>query len=269
MSPFRQPLLVLSRSDAVKGMVTRLPFAGDIVARFVPGETREDVVRAVSRLAEDGLYATVDHLGEDTTDPEQADLAVDEYAALLEAFAARGLSDRVEVSIKLTAIGLDLPGGRRLALDNARRICRAARNAGTTVTLDMEDHTVTDVTLEVLRELRQDFPETGVAVQAYLYRTEVDARALARSETRVRLCKGAYDEPEEVAHTARGDVDRAYVRCLKTLLAGKGYPMIATHDPRLIEIASALVSRYGRAPGTYADALRLPPRGAEAARCAR
>ena len=103
----------------------------------------------------------------------------------------------------------------------------------------MEDHTTTDSTLAILRELRKDFPETGAVLQAYLHRTEADCRALAYEGSRVRLCKGAYHEPEEVAWQDDLDVDKSYVRCLKVLLAGQGYPMIATHDPRLIEIAAA------------------------------
>ena len=141
--------------------------------------------------------------------------------------------------------------GHKVALENARDICRAARNAGTTVTLDMEDHTTTDSTLRVLRELRKDFPETGAVLQAYLRRTETDCRDLAHQGSRVRLCKGAYNEPEEVAFQSRLDVDRSYVRCLKVLMRGAGYPMVATHDPRLVKIASALATRNGRMPGTY------------------
>ena len=115
----------------------------------------------------------------------------------------------------------------------------------------MEDHTTTDRTLATLRTLRQEFPSTGAVVQAYLHRTEADCRTLAYEGSRVRLCKGAYKEPETVAFQDRLDVDKSYVRCLKVLLAGQGYPMIATHDPRMIEIASSLASRYGRAKGTY------------------
>ena len=115
----------------------------------------------------------------------------------------------------------------------------------------MEDHTTTDSTLAILRELRKDFPETGAVLQAYLHRTEADCRALAYEGSRVRLCKGAYNEPEAVAFQDRLDVDKSYVRCLKVLLAGQGYPMIATHDPRMVEIASSLASRYGRAQGSY------------------
>jgi proline dehydrogenase len=115
----------------------------------------------------------------------------------------------------------------------------------------MEDHSTTDSTLRILRELRKDFPETGAVLQAYLRRTEADCRDLAYEGSRVRLCKGAYKEPESVAFQGRRDVDRAYVRCLKILMAGQGYPMVASHDPRMVDIAGALATRNGRAQGSY------------------
>jgi proline dehydrogenase len=115
----------------------------------------------------------------------------------------------------------------------------------------MEDHTTTDETLATLHELRKDYPETGAVLQAYLHRTEADCRALAHEGSRVRLCKGAYNEPEQVAFRDRHEVDKAYVRCLKVLMAGQGYPMVATHDPRMIRIAGALATRHGRTPGDH------------------
>jgi proline dehydrogenase len=119
------------------------------------------------------------------------------------------------------------------------------------MTLDMEDHTTTDLTLTTLRELREDFAETGAVLQSYLHRTEADCRDLATAGSRVRLCKGAYKEPESVAFQSRTAVDRSYVRCLKVLLHGAGYPMFATHDSRLISIAEALTIRYDRDRKSY------------------
>ncbi len=135
------------------------------------------------------------------------------------------------MSVKLSAIGQALPdSGHKIALENARTICRAARNAGTTVTLDMEDHTTTDSTLAILRELRKDFPETGAVLQAYLHRTEADCRALAYEGSRVRLCKGAYNEPEEVAFQDRPR-RRQVLRALPQGAAGRaGLP--DDRDPR-------------------------------------
>ncbi len=252
MSLLRQPILLLARSSRVKQLVSTMPVSSGIVTSYVPGETTESAVDATAGLADDGMRATLDFLGEDTLDVEQADATVAAYLDVLQQLAARGLTRSAEVSVKLSAIGQALPeNGNKIALENARTICRAARNAGTTVTLDMEDHTTTDSTLAILRELRKDFPETGAVLQAYLHRTEADCRALAYEGSRVRLCKGAYKEPESVAFQERLEVDKSYVRCLKVLLAGQGYPMIATHDPRMVEIASSLASRYGRAQGSY------------------
>ncbi len=248
----RQPLLMLARSDQVKNFVTAMPVSSGIVSRYVPGESTADAVRATGGLVQDGLQVTLDFLGEDTLDREQADVTVAAYLDVLRALSDAGLARSAEVSVKLSAIGQALPGeGAKVAIENARTICHAARNAGTTVTLDMEDHTTTDSTLGTLRELRQDFPETGAVVQAYLRRTEADCRDLAYEGSRVRLCKGAYNEPESVAFVDRHEVDRSYVRCLKVLMAGQGYPMVATHDPRMVDIAGALATRNGRAQGTY------------------
>lgn len=248
----RQPLLMLSRSDKVKSFVTAMPVSSGIVARYVPGESTDSAVDATRELIESGLHVTLDFLGEDTLDREQADVTVAAYLDVLRSLVEHGLSRNAEVSVKLSAIGQALPDeGEKIALENARTICQAARNAGTTVTLDMEDHTTTDSTLGILRELRKDFPETGAVLQAYLRRTEADCRDLAYEGSRVRLCKGAYHEPESVAFQDKHEVDKAYVRCLKILMAGQGYPMVASHDPRMVDIAGALATRHGRAQGSY------------------
>jgi proline dehydrogenase len=260
---------MLARSHRVRDVVTRLPVSSGIVNRYVPGEATEQVVGATRALVDDGLDVSLDFLGEDTLDEAQAEATVAAYLEVLDQLTAAGLARHAEVSVKLSAIGQALPEiGPKLSVENARRICRAARNAGTTVTVDMEDHTTTDLTLAALRELRKDFPETGAVVQAYLYRTEQDCRALAHEGSRVRLCKGAYNEPEEVAYQDGHDVDKSYVRCLKVLMAGEGYPMVATHDPRLVKIASALATRYGRVAGTYEYQMLYGIRPAEQKRLA-
>lgn len=251
MRPIRDSLLWLSRSVGVRGAVTAFPLSAAVVRSYVPGEQARDAIDVARRLAAEGIETTIDHLGEETLDEDQARATVEAYDELLGLLAQARLAERSEVSVKLTAIGLRLEGGEQIALDNARRIASAAAAAGTSVTIDMEDHTTTDATLRIVAALREEHPDTGVVVQAYLHRTEDDCRMLATAGSRVRLCKGAYDEPSEVAFTDAGEVDRSYVRCLKVLMAGEGYPMIATHDPRLVEIATALASRYGRAPGTY------------------
>ena len=252
MSLLRQPLLLLARSERVKKLVSTMPVSAGIVSSYVPGEATAEAVEATAGLVAVGLTATLDFLGEDTLDVAQADATVHAYLDLLQQLSTRGLARSAEASVKLSAIGQALPdGGHKIALDNARTICRAARNAGTSVTLDMEDHTTTDSTLQILAELRKDFPETGAVVQAYLRRTEEDCRRLAHEGSRVRLCKGAYNEPEEVAFQDKLEVDKSYVRCMKVLLAGDGYPMLATHDPRMIAIGSTIAGDRGRAKGSY------------------
>ena len=248
----RQPLLMLARSTRMKDLASTMPVSSGIVHRYVPGEGTEEAVEATRGLIQSGLHVTLDYLGEDTLDREQADHTVSAYLELLASLSENSLARNAEVSVKLSAVGQALPGdGEKIALENARTICHAARNAGTTVTLDMEDHTTTDSTLGILHELRKDFPETGAVLQAYLHRTEGDCRDLAYEGSRVRLCKGAYKEPESVAFQDRADIDKSYVRCMKALMSGQGYPMIATHDPRLVDIAGALATRYERVQGSY------------------
>ena len=245
----RQAILAAARNATVKRVVAGAPLSRNVVRRFVAGETAEDAVRAATALLGSGLTVSLDHLGEDTLDAGQADATVKAYLVLLQQISEAGLAagGRTEVSVKLTAVGQAID--RALALDNARQICEAARAAGTTVTLDMEDSTTTDATLEVLRTLRADFPDTGAVLQSYLRRTEADCRDLAYPGSRVRLCKGAYREPESVAYQSTAEVDRSYVRCLTILMAGAGYPMVASHDPRLVTVAGQLAA--GRAQGTY------------------
>jgi len=249
----RSTLLQLASSTRVRDTVEKAPVSRGVVRRFVPGAAADDVLRATAELQATQRMVTIDYLGEDTLDVERAQATRDAYRRLLGLLADQGATrdGHAEVSLKLSALGQSLPAdGAKIALEHAREVCQAAANAGTTVTLDMEDHTTTDATLESLRELRQDFPSVGAVLQAYLHRTEADCRDLAHEGSRVRLCKGAYQEPDTVAYQG-ADVDKSYVRCLKVLMAGEGYPMLATHDPRLIEIGAALAGKHGRDPRSF------------------
>jgi proline dehydrogenase len=247
----RGALLRVSRSDKIKSLITAAPVTSGVVQRFVAGETSATAVAVTRRLVGAGLLVTIDFLGEDTNDPSRADEVVVAYLDLLTKLRESRLSPSAEVSIKLSALGLHLWDGPQLALDNAELICRAARKADTAVTLDMEDHTTTDSTLEILRTLRKEYPETGAVLQAYLYRTEGDCRDLAEAGSRVRLCKGAYEEPDGLAFQDRHEIDKSYVRCMKILMAGNGFPMLATHDPTLIEIGRRLAEEHGRGPKDF------------------
>ncbi|MEU4686400.1 proline dehydrogenase family protein [Streptomyces xinghaiensis] len=261
-------LLAAARSAGVRRLVSSTPVTRPVVDRYIAGERLDDAVAAVRALTGRGLEVTLDHLGEDITDPAEALRNRDAYLALCEALAALGLGERAEMSVKLSAFGQALPGGHDLALANITPVAEAAAEAGTTVTLDMEDHTTTDSTLAILRELRRRFPRTGAVLQSYLFRTEDDCRALSGEGSRVRLVKGAYKEPASVAHQRRREVDRAFVRCLGILMTGQGYPMIGSHDPRMVAIGQEMARRAGRKPGEYEFQMLYGIREAEQARLA-
>jgi proline dehydrogenase len=244
-------ILAASRSDKMRRLISAAPVTKQVVDRFIPGETVDEIVPIIEDLTGRGLELTMDVVGEDITRPEQAEAARDAYLALVDRIKDLELGDRVEMSVKLSMFGQALPGGHELALANVRPVVEAAAAIGTTVTLDAEDHTTLDSMFAIHEELRKDFPQTGCVIQAYLFRTEADARRLAANGSRVRLVKGAYKEPAEVAYQDKHEIDKAYVRILKVLMEGDGYPMIGSHDPRLISVAQELARRAGRKHDEY------------------
>ncbi|MGN9843777.1 proline dehydrogenase family protein [Nonomuraea sp. H19] len=227
----RQVLLAVSKSERAERVIATSPLTRDVVRRYVA----DDVGAVIGELTRNGLLVTVDHLGEEVTDRAQTEETVREHLSLL-----RLLPAGADVSVKLTALGLRL--SEQLALENAAVICRAAAAGDVTVTLDAEEHDTIPGLHAVHAALRREHPDVGVVVQAYL------PDALDRCEklggARVRLCKGAYTAPG--AYTKPADIDRAFVRCLKVLMAGTSYPMVATHDPKLVRIASTLAVLDGR-----------------------
>jgi proline dehydrogenase len=264
VNPLRSLILAAAGNDAVRGLVASAPVSRDVVRRFVAGETTADAVEVTRSLVGQGLAVTLDYLGEDTTDRAQAEWTVRSYLELLDQLHAEGLATNAEVSVKLSAVGQALD--ESLALTNASRICAAAEQCGTTVTLDMEDHTTTDSTLRVLAELRRTWPSAGAVLQAYLRRTLSDCGDLAGS--RVRLCKGAYAEPDSVAFGDPHEVDLSYVRCVNELLAGDGFPMFATHDPRLVDVIGERARWHDRKPGSFEYQMLYGIRPAEQLRLA-
>ena len=245
-------LLGASRRPELRRLVTGNPATRRVVDRFVAGEALDDVLAVVRSLTGEGIAVTLDHLGEGITDRAEAVRSRDAYLALLEGLAPLHLGRAAEVSVKLSAFGQALPGGGTdLALEMVRPVAEAASAIGTTVTLDMEESATVDSTLAVLAELRRDHPGTGAVLQAALHRTEDDAAALAVPGSRVRLVKGAYDEPPSVAYQGRAEVDAAYARCLGVLMRGPGHPMVGSHDPRLISVARRLAAQEGRAPDSW------------------
>ncbi|MBM7413487.1 MULTISPECIES: proline dehydrogenase family protein [Nocardiaceae] len=262
-NPLRPVLLAAGRSHRLERVVARSVLTRSLVERFIAGSTEREVVGAVADLLGSGRFVSVDHLGEDTTDAAQATATVDAYLSLLQEYSrlhtprppafpsnsGRPPAFPLEISLKLSALGQSLPDdGHAVALANAHKVCAAADAAGVWVTVDAEDHTTTDSTLAIVRELRKDFPTLGTVLQAYLHRTEQDCRELSGPGSRIRLCKGAYREPAGVAFQKKADVDASYERCLRVLMEGEGYPMVASHDPRMIEAARRDAAELGRGP---------------------
>lgn len=251
----RQGLLGLGDSDPVRRLVERSSISRSALLHLVAGEDTAAGVAAATDLLASGRLATVSLLGEQTVDVAHAGRNRDAHLAMLRALREAGATrgGAAELSIKLSALGRELPrDGEQIALDNARQICEAAAAAGTTVTIDMEDRIAVDATLQVVRDLRADFPWVGAVLLADLRRTEADCRDLATTGSRVRLCKGAaYPQPGAESYQDTQEIRLSYVRCAKILLEGQGHPMLATHDPDLIDIARSLADKELRAPGSF------------------
>ncbi len=245
----RKLFLAMARNDTMQRMIVSFPPTQSVVHRFIPGATVDECLASVTHLRDAGLLATIDYLGEDTLSADQAAATRDAYLDLLKRLDEAGLTKYAEVSVKLTALGSAFDP--ELAYANASAIADAAAAHGTTVTLDAEDHTTTDGTLAILARLRETHPETGIVVQAYLNRTLADCEHLTDHGSRVRLCKGAYAEPATVAHQGQAEVSKAFLECLKVLMQGRGYPMVASHDPAMIAAAEELAMGLGRASDSY------------------
>ncbi|MEP7356502.1 MAG: proline dehydrogenase family protein [Anaerolineales bacterium] len=250
----RTPLLYLSNAHWARTLVTRLGFARRAASRFVAGETADDAIAAIQNLNAQSINATLDHLGESVSTEAEAQRAADSYLLVLEKIqAARVCSN---VSIKLTQFGLDL--GEAFCVATVRRVIEQARQFGNFVRIDMEGSAYTDRTLAVFGTLRQEFDNVGIVLQAYLYRTEADLQSLLAVGARVRLCKGAYQEPADKAFPLKGDVDENYFKLARMLLdaapnwppAGREgrlppLPGLATHDEKLVSRLEGYIGQIG------------------------
>jgi proline dehydrogenase len=243
----REALLRLARSRKARRIVTDHAVLRGVARRFVAGETLEEAIAAVRALNRAGLRATLDHLGEEVADRATATAAAEAYLATLERIAESGVASTV--SLKLSQLGLTIDD--ELAERNARRVVECAERLGNAVRIDMEGSAYTQRTLDIFRRLSRRSNAVGIVVQAYLHRTERDVEDLIAEGASVRLCKGAYDEPPEVAFPDKRDVDRNYVRLLERLLRGHGQVAIATHDVRIIRHAARLIAREGIPRGRY------------------
>lgn len=246
----RSVLLWLSRRHALGRFAKWLPLSRPIVARFVAGETLEAAMPAVRRLQLAGFATTVDILGESVTSEAVARDAAAAYGTAIRRLAEAGL-DR-NVSVKLSQMGLAI--SRDLARDTVSTILAVAADVGAFVRIDMEDHTTTEATLELVRALRPTMGgagDVGVVLQSALRRTPADAEALITEGIRVRLCKGAYREPATVAYPEKADVDAAYVAVMERLLVDGRYPALATHDDRIVDRAVAFARERGIGPDRF------------------
>jgi proline dehydrogenase len=245
----RAALLYLSQKNELKDFFSRLPGFSRVTSRFIAGENIDDAIAAILELNQAGMAATFDHLGESTTSQAEAESDVREYMRVLDRIENTGVNSNV--SVKLTQLGLDID--KDYCLQNARRIVEAARRHGNFVRIDMEDSSKTDVTLDIFKRLYGEYGNVGVVLQAYLYRTEKDVDDALAMGARIRLCKGAYKEPEVVAFPAKSDVDANYVRLMKKLLKSGVYHGIATHDEKMI----AATREFAASEGVSKDAFEF------------
>jgi len=244
----RSILLYLAGAGWAKTLITRFFVARRVARRFIAGETLAEAVPVVKKLNADGLVVTLDYLGESVTSTQDASEAADQYIRILDTIASNNL--QATVSLKLTQFGLDI--SEDTCLFNLRRIVEHARQLGNHVTIDMESHEYTDATLRIFREMHHAFgrDHVGTVIQAYLYRSEQDMADLKAEGAFVRLCKGAYKEPPDVAFARKADVDANYIKLMEAFVnthvtPSETYLGVATHDARIIDAMRAYAARVG------------------------
>jgi proline dehydrogenase len=241
MSVFRGPVLAIAERPFVRNFVSTNRFLHGLVDRFVAGEDLETALDTVAPLAEHGITFTLDELGENVSTQAEAEAAVSSYIHILKRAHERGLEPNI--SIKLTMLGLDL--GEDLTRANVEPILDAARKVGGFVRIDMEGSAYTEQTIRIFEEFHDRFPaEVGIVLQTCLRRCDDDVERMIERNARVRLVKGAYAEPPEVAYQEKASVDAQYLKLMKRLLKDGNYPAIATHDPELIAAAREFTSRH-------------------------
>ncbi len=248
MALLRSTFISLSQNQPLRRFSESSAAGRRVSSRFVAGLEIEDVLRATTALNREGLLATLDSLGENVRTPDEAQASAAIYHRLLDEIGGRGLD--ANVSVKLTQMGMDLSPG--LAEQIVAGLVEHARAIGTFVRVDMEGSAYTQATLDLVCRLHRRYPgSVGVVIQAYLRRSAEDVAMLVREGIRVRLCKGAYQEPAELAFAAKADVDANYVRLAGMLLGSGLYHGIATHDPRMIAAVEQLVAERGLDPASF------------------
>jgi proline dehydrogenase len=249
--PFlRSAFIALSRNRSLRRFGERSGIGVKLSSRFVAGMEIDDALRVTEAVNRQGMAVTLDALGESVTTEAEAHRAADTYHQLLDAIAARKLN--ANVSVKLTQMGLEL--SRDLAETIAGKLAEHAHSIGSFVRIDMEDSSLTQLTLDIVRRVHAQAGmrgAIGIVIQSYLYRSQADIDQLLADGIRVRLCKGAYKEPASVAFPSKADVDANYIRLSCKLLDSAVYHGLATHDPQMIEAAKSYASQHGIEPSRF------------------
>ncbi len=226
----RSFFIYLSQQKSLRRMMEHSAFAKPLTRRFIAGNTLEEALDVCQRLNAEGIMATLDYLGESVTVVEEARRCCAQSLRSLEEIHRRGIEGTI--SVKLTQLGLDIDEG--LCLEHARQLVELAKRTGSRVEFDMESHPYVDRTLAIVERLHGEFGSVRAVLQAYLFRTEADVRRMNELGVPVRICKGAYAEPDSVAYAEKEQVDARYLALSKTLLGQGTYPAIATHDDRMV-----------------------------------
>jgi proline dehydrogenase len=239
----RSALIYLSRHEGLKEFAAHFKPFQKMTTRFVAGENIEQAVAAIRELNNAGCSASFDHLNESVANFEEAEKEVAEYLEILDQIDKTGINSNA--SIKLTQFGLELDPEQ--AYKNARAVVADAASRGNFVRVDMESSSVTEITIDIFKRLRAEFGlnDVGIVLQSYLRRTYADAQELLRIPARIRICKGAYNEPPEVAFPDKKDTDENYIRVMQLLLSSGVYHGIATHDPKMIDATIEFAGREG------------------------
>lgn len=243
----RQSLLFLSRHKEFEQFLKSNPLSRKIYKRFIAGETRTDALKAAHRLNQEGFKVTLDYLGEEVSDSEHAEAAAEKYAQAIEEAKEQGLD--TGLSVKLSHLGIRID--EKLALENLENIVVRAARVGGFVRVDMEGSDLTEQTLKMVRQLHRDHNNIGTVLQSYLRRSSADLEVLNREKIPVRLVKGTYLEPDEVAFQDKEEVSLYFLRLCETLIRAGTHPAIATHDAHLIEFANDIAYIFSRPETDY------------------
>jgi len=243
----RGAFLYFSRQPQLRRWVETSPAARKFTSRFIAGLTLDDGVQAAQRLCRQNVRASLDYLGENVKTLAEANLARDAYLDALQQIAAQGLE--ATISMKITSVGLDV--SEQACWDNTEALVRKARDVNTRVEMDMEDSSYTERNLRLVHTMHDRYASVRAVIQAYLYRSEKDIEALCNRAVPVRLCKGAYREPETIAWPRKRDVDQNFLKLMRILFDRGTYPAIATHDEKMIDESIAYSKQRGVPPDRF------------------